>query len=178
MKTCFSLSVFLCCVGTFLSACAGTVETPKLPEAQVATVKPGAAIDFVYKAPKDLMPADYGVVTLTFFEGYQSGTLRLKVSADDGLRLVSEITEKEFSMAGNDPHEWELDVTATQDGVYYLNILATVDIPNGKETGRAFAARINVGDISNANIRQSVKTNGTLSNDGTTIIMEADEVIK
>jgi hypothetical protein len=161
-----------------LSACAGNPVSETEPVSNVATVKPGAAIDFVYKAPKGLMPADYGKLTLTFFEGYQSGTLRLEANASDGLRLVSEVNKKEFSMSGNDPHEWEVDVTASQDGVYYLNLLATVDLPDGRETGRAFSARIEVGDITSANARQSIKTNGVLSSDGTTIVMEAEEVIK
>lgn len=169
--------IALLCSGS-LAGCAAepVIETVASPE--FTTNKPGASIDFVYQAPKDLLPVENGVVTLTFFEVYPNGTLRLEVQADEGLQLISEVRKKEFSMAGNDPHEWELDVMANQNGVYYLNVLATVDLPNGKETGRAFAARINVGDFTATNARSSLKRNGVLSSDGATVMMEADEVIK
>lgn len=166
----------------FLTACGASVFTPVAMQDKtktaVKTVKPGAAIDFKYDVTQNLLPSDYGKVMLAFMDGYDSGTLRLSVEADEGLRLVSEISQKEFSMSGDIAHEWELDVTAAQDGIYYLNILATVDLPNGRESGRAFSARIEVGDITSSSARTSIKSNGTLSFDGTTVIMEAEEEIK
>lgn len=165
-----------------LSACAAHPMAQDMTandEAQImTTVKPGAAIEMSFEAPNALEPSQYGVLVLSFTEGYDSGTMKLTVTPEPGLRFVSEVMEKEFSMAGNDPHEWELDVTATQDGIYYVNVLASVNLPDGRETGRAFAARVDVGDISKATAKKSIDKNGELSSDGTTLIMRADEIIK
>ncbi len=167
-----------------LAACAGhptlkEAKSKSVPSENIAsTVKPGAAIDFAYELSKDIAPSEYGVLKLSFTDYYDGGTLKLSATPEPGLRLVSEVTEKEFSMASNDPHTWELDVTAAQDGVYYLNILAIVDLPDGRQTGRGFAARVEVGDISSGIARYSLDTVHVISADGKSIKMKADEVIK
>jgi|GEM_PF-6218416 len=142
------------------------------------TVKPGAAITLSHEGPKDLQPGQYGVVTVKVTDSYEAGTLVLTAQPEEGLRLVTETAETTFPFSGDDSHEWELDVTSETSGVYYLNIFATAKLPEGPEMRRSYAARILIGDVTEADIRKSMKKNGSLSEDGKTISMEAEETIQ
>lgn len=143
-----------------------------------ATVKPGASITMNYEAPQNLGVGQYGILKLSFSDSYNAGTLKLEARPDEGLRFVSEVAEKEMSLAGNKANEWELDVTSSKDGIYYVSIFAVVKLPNGSESSRSFSARIDVGDITKAGANSPNKISGTLSSDGGIVIMEAEEIIR
>lgn len=142
------------------------------------TIKPGAAVSFTHSGPKELQPGQYGKVLLSAAEEYDSGTLYLTAQPDKGLRLVSETAETSFTMSAGRVHDWELDVTAATDGVYYLNVFANAKQPDGTEYLRSYAVQILVGEVTQADIRNSMKANGNLSEDGKTIAMEAEETIQ
>jgi hypothetical protein len=143
-----------------------------------ATVKPGASVQMSYEAPKNLAVGQYGVLKLSFSENYMSGSLDVEVRAEDGLRFITEISEKEFSLAGDAPKEWELDVVSNKDGIYYVSIFAQVNTPEGGAESRAFSARVDVGDITKADAHRPKAENGTLSTDGRTVVLEAEEIIR
>lgn len=143
-----------------------------------ATVKPGAAVEFSHEGPKDLQPGQYGKIIINVADSYEAGTLYLTAEPEEGLRLVSETAETDFSLSGRRTHEWELDVTSATDGVYYLNVFATVNLPDGTEFLRSYAAQIVVGDVTEAEISKSMEANGILSDDGKSIAMEAEETIQ
>tara|TARA_R110002020_G_scaffold350175_3_gene563576 strand:+ start:72 stop:629 length:558 start_codon:yes stop_codon:yes gene_type:complete len=142
------------------------------------TTKPGAAVTFTHSEPKDLQPGQYGKVVIRVDEEYDTGTLFLTAQPDEGLRLVSETAETSFTMSAGRVHEWELDVTAATDGVYYLNVFANAKLADGTEYLRSYAAKILIGDATQSDIRNSIKANGNLSEDGKTIAMEAEETIQ
>lgn len=142
------------------------------------TVKPGAAVSFTHTGAKDLQPGQYGKVVINADEEYDSGTLYLTAQPDEGLRLVSETGGTSFSMSAGRTHKWELDVMAASHGVYYLNVFASAKLADGTEYLRSYAVPVLVGDVTQADIRNSMKTNGTLSEDGKTIAMEAEETIQ
>jgi len=171
--------------GLLLTGCAApqSADTSMVVNTQqdtqsVKTVKPGAAVTFGHIGPKNLLPGQYGKVTISVTDDYDAGTLYLTAVPDEGLRLVTETAETDFSMSGKPTHEWELDVTSATNGVYYLNVFARVKLTDGTEFLRSYAAQILVGDVTKADIRKSMKANGTLSKDGKTIAMEAEETIQ
>lgn len=143
-----------------------------------ATVKPGAGVTMNYEAPQNLEIGQYGVLRLNFSEFYNAGTLRLEARPEEGLRFISEVAEKEISLASGNAHEWELDVTSNKDGIYYVSIFATVKTPEGSDESRAFSARVDVGDITKVGAHKSRVQNGILSQDGKSVILEAEEIIR
>lgn len=174
--------LFLTIIGSnLLAACAapqaGNASLTSNPES-VQTVKPGAAVTFSHTGPKDLQPGQYGKIKIRVTDNYESGTLDLAATPDEGMRLVTETAETSFSMSGDPTHEWELDVTAATRGVYYLNVFASAKLPNGTEMLRSYSAQVLVGDVTEADMKKSLKTNGSLSKDGKTISMQADETIQ
>ncbi len=180
MFNCIRKYVALALFGS-LSACAvsndvlgETVEA----ETVLSTQKPGALVSFSSESPTNLQISENGLVKIKVTDGYDSGRLLLSATPDDGLRLVSETGQVEFSMAGSQAHEWELDVTASANGIYYLNILAKAVLPTGRSELRSYAVRVQVGDLTEAEIKSSMKPNGTLSSDGTIVVMDAEEEIK
>jgi hypothetical protein len=180
ISTAVILSAFLG-GGALLSACAAPkmTETAKAQDTSpLKTVKPGAAVTFAHSSPKNLLPGQYGKITISVTDDYDAGTLYLKAVPDEGLRLVSETAETDFSMSGKRTHEWELDVSSATKGVYYVNVFATVKLTDGTEFLRSYAAQILVGDVTEADIQNAMKSNGTLSKDGKTISMEAEETIQ
>lgn len=167
--------------GAFISGCASSQDKSSAISSDSAvdeTVKPGAAITISHTGPKDLRPGQYGIVTVKVTDSYEAGTLVLTAQPEDGLRLVTETAETSFPFSGSETHEWELDVTSEASGIYYLNIFATAKLPEGPELMRSYAARILIGDVTEADIQKSMKKNGSLSGDGKTISMEADETIQ
>lgn len=181
MLKCSKPSLFLTIASVFLLSSCMTSEVQSEAESLVsmaATVKPGASVQMTYDAPKNLGVGQYGVLKLSFSESYKSGTLDVEVRPSEGLRFITEVAEKEFSLAGDTPKEWELDVTSTQDGIYYVSIFAQVSTPEGGAESRAFSARVDVGDITKADALRPTAENGTLSTDGQTVILEAEEIIR
>ena len=167
--------------GAFLLGCVSSQDSHSAKTSDPSvdkTVKPGAAITISHTGPKDLRPGQYGVVTVKVTDSYEAGTLVLTAQPEEGLRLVTETAETTFPFSGDVAHEWELDVTSETSGVYYLNIFATAKLPEGPEMMRSYAARILIGDVTEADIRKSMKKNGALSGDGKTISMEAEETIQ
>jgi len=53
-----------------------------------------------------------------------------------------------------------------------------VKTPEGAEQSRAFSARVDVGDITKDGAHNSRVQNGTLSSDGQTVILDAEETIR
>ena len=167
-----------------LSACASKeasepMKTKAQSESVMSTVKPGATIAFTSEAPKGLQIGETGRIKINITDGYYAGTMKLKAVPETGLRFVSETGLKEFSMIGAKSHQWELDVTASAKGVYYVNIFAeAVTSPNLKPQFRSHAVRVQIGDLTDAEMKNYLETSGALSSDGTVVVMQADEVIK
>lgn len=178
-----TLSYFsIMAVGALGLASCASQELPdiSLEDAKVmATVKPGASLSFTSTSPKNLGVSEIGRVKITISDGYDNGTLSINAVPEDGLRFVSETGRTEFSMASVEAHEWELDVMASAKGVYYINVFAEALTPqNPTPQFRSYAVRVQVGDLTDAELKGSLKTNGRLSTDGTVVVMEAEEIIK
>ncbi len=159
-----------------LSACTTADMTTKDEGAK--TQKPGAAISFSAKSPKNLGVNENGVVKIKITDGYDTGTLRLTATTGNGLRFVTETSTKEFPMSGRKSHEWDLDVMAAKKGVYYVNIFAEVNRAGVRTEYRTHAVRVQVGNLTDAELKEATPNNGALSSDGTIVVMDAEEEIK
>ena len=100
-------------------------------------------------------------------------------SGDDGLEVFGASATQTMAMDGASAHSWPVNFRAESDGVYYLNVYATAD-PGGQgiATSRAYAVRIEVGDISQG---KPLSINGeitTLPDGENAVIMQAEEVVE
>ncbi len=147
------------------------------PEPVIATIKPGAGVTFSHKLRAPVQAGESGVVDLTIEEAYATGILKLETSGTDGLNVFGSSVSARESMADRQTHSWSLNYQAEADGVYYLNVLATVESDNQPGSARAYAIRIEVGDISKAAPDDKVTPPTQLPSGETAIIMEAEETI-
>ncbi len=144
----------------------------------VATVKPGAAVSFSHTLQDKVGPGQNGSVDLRVSEGYEAGTLTVETSGTEGLNVFGSQVTQSFSMDAGDTHDWSVSYSADTDGVYYLNVTATADSGDGLVMSRAYAVRIEVGDMA---LAKPAAKNGELemSEDGVPeIVMEAEETIE
>ena len=105
--------------------------------------------------------------------------MQVEISASDGLTVFGNESRKTFRMAGAANHSWPIDVSAAEDGIYFVNILATVSDQNKNiASQRSFSIRLDVGDITPAMKAKAFPENGTLSSDGSLRILTAQETIQ
>lgn len=143
-----------------------------------ATVKVGAAVEFSHEVTAAAGPGATGTLTLKVTEGYTSGTLTLETYGDDALSVFGADTSKTLDMSTGDVHEWSVSYIAQADGVYYANVRATAEPADGPTMSRAYAARLEIGDMAKA---QKAEVPGLLETnaDGETLIlMDAEETIE
>lgn len=185
-KTIRSLSASMLALG-LIAGCAqqgasdAPVETAEAPLVQLpvpATVKVGAAVEFSHEVTAAAGPGGTGTLSLKVIEGYGDGTLTLETYGDDALSVFGADTTKTVDMSAGDVHEWTVSYVAQADGVYYANVRAIAAPNDGPTMARAYAARLEIGDMSKA---QKVEVPGILETgaDGETmIVMEAEETIE
>ncbi|MEO0981723.1 MAG: hypothetical protein AAFX03_03620 [Pseudomonadota bacterium] len=145
-----------------------------------ATVKPGASVTFSHEAPARVAVGETGTVTITVEEAYESGSLFLQASGDDGLTVIAGGDgSARYSMALQSTHEWTVTFSAEADGVYYLNVLATAEPDDRPSASRAYAARVVVGDPAVAvAARQKNGKPGLDAGGAPVVVLEADETIE
>lgn len=153
-------------------------ETRRVELPVPATVKVGAAVEFSHEVTAAAGPGGTGTLSLKVIEGYSDGTLTLETYGDDALSVFGADTAKTLDMSAGDVHEWTVSYIAQADGVYYANVRATAEPVDGPTMSRAYAARLEIGDMSKA---QKAEVPGILETgaDGETmIVMEAEETIE
>ena len=183
-------SLYLSTLGALLGLCMGLTScgsaqtTPIKMQSASQTLKastyqkPGASIDLTFEAPKSLAVGEYGVLKIIIKDYYDGGTAQFEARPEEGLRFVSETGRKDINLSTQEDVVWELDIVGSRDGVFNVNVAAMVDLPDGRKTGRGYSGRVVIGDPSKARIDPNKGINGTLSRDGKTIKMQAQEVIK
>ena len=141
------------------------------------TVKPGAAVEIAHTQRAAVGPGDRGTIDLTITESYSSGLLTLEIRGDDGISVSGASVSQTFQMADQSSHKWSVNFGAEVEGIQYLRIRATATPEDGPESGRSFAIRVDVGDITKAASRKTTEATITPSGEAV-IIMEAQETIE
>ena len=153
------------------------VQTAKVDH--IETVKPGASISLTTSKASNMTAGQFAPVSLSFEENYDDGEMLIEVTASNGLRIFGNESRKTFQMSGASNHVWPLDVSAAEDGIYFVSILASaLDSANNVSSQRSFSVRLDVGNITPAMKSQAFPENGTLSSDGSLRILEAQETIQ
>ena len=154
-----------------------TVETAVIDKAnvrdQIATVKPGANVTLNSALPKAMTAGAFQTIQLQFSDGYADGVLTVSVEPSEGLSLFGGSNSKTFNMAANGPHNWDLDVKADVDGVYFLNVFA-----DAQGMPRSFSVRVDIGTVTQKMFEDVMPAEGELADGGKIRVMEAEETIK
>lgn len=156
-----------------LVACAAPSTSTQTVKAEqvVTTVKPGAAVTLESSLPKIMRTTGYNTVSLMFSESYETNNLSVQIVPSEGLSLFGGASSKSFDMAGATTHQWDVDVSAQEDGIYFLNVFAEAD---GQP--RTFSVRLEIGDVTEDMRKSSMSENGEM-HDGIRIL-EAQETIE
>lgn len=161
------------CAQPSASSSAVTESEPK-----AVTGKPGPSVQFSHKLRAPVSAGETGTIDFTIDENYEGGGLWLQATGDAGLNVLNGAAPVRYEMYSISKHNWSVAFSADSDGVFYLNVLATVEPDGGAKSSRAYAVRIAVGDVSAA---APGKTNGAMSQSpegDPEIILEAEETIK
>lgn len=140
--------------------------------------KPGASVQFSHKLRAPVSAGTAGTIDFTVSEEYGAGALWLQATGDNGLKILSGNAPVRYEMYSVSTHNWSVSFSADNDGVYYLNVLATVEPEGQSKSSRAHAVRIEIGDVSQITTKAK---NGEVSQspDGDpVIILDAEETIE
>lgn len=141
--------------------------------------KTGAAVSFSHEAPGIVAAGENGTITFTVSEMYESGVMTLSARGDDGLTVFGANVSMQKNMQDADSHVWRVDYSADSDGVYYINVLASVEHSEGFKETRATSVRIEIGDWQSAQSKVQPDGSVQVQSDGTmAVILEAEEIIE
>lgn len=167
----------------FMAGCTGasdanlsTVSKKTSTSSQTATIKPGAALGFTATIDGDLRAGAYSDVEIVISPGYEAGTLTAEATGTDGLAILGSSARLSHDMADG-PAVWRVTVQPSDDGLHYLNIVATVSgLGSGEPAARAFSFAIDPGAKS-APRETANKATILQSGDQSLVIMDAEETI-
>ena len=75
--------------------------------------------------PENLTAQNFHQVKLNFSETQFAGDLNIRVEPSAGLNVFGSSTpQASFKMGSADVHEMSVDVSAPEDGIYFLNVFA------------------------------------------------------
>jgi hypothetical protein len=184
-KSLFSKPFMLSLTGgaLMLASCSG-VTAPPVSDVQaknttadpIATIKPGAALQFSAKIDGELRAGSYSDVEITITPGYDAGMLTAEATGTEGLDVLVSSDQLSHDMAEG-AAVWRVSVRPSDDGLYYLNIMARVSgLTSGEPAARTFAFAIDPGAKSepqdNANKARVIQ-----SGDQPLAILDAEETI-
>ncbi|WP_427450150.1 hypothetical protein [Litorimonas sp. WD9-15] len=157
---------------SILMACAApSTQQPENKVEKAYTPKPGAAVEFSSEVPKSMVAGQYQTVKLKFAESYPENALSISLTTSKGLSLFGGMDRKSFDMGAGREHVWDIDVSAAEDGIYFLNVFVEAD---GQP--RAFSVKLEIGDVTPAMRNRAVKSTGEVVNG--VRVMEAEEAIR
>jgi hypothetical protein len=120
-------------------------QTSNVP---VATVKPGAAVQFSSQIDGPLIVGAYTDIEIAISHAYEAGILQATATGTDGLDVLSSNAQLSHDMATGRAL-WRVAVRPNDDGLHYLNIMATVtDLSGHEPTARAFSIAVDPGSKS------------------------------
>ena len=146
--------------------------------------KPGAAIRFQIENGGALSAGEIRTVKVTVFNEYDGGDVAITVGDAPGVRILSDIRDHKFSMAGNASHSFDVQLSAGQDGVYSIPLIATANLENGQTMMRSGGLSLRVGE--QANLKRTILSESETDSEvlteadvsGGVVAMEAEETIR
>lgn len=140
--------------------------------------KPGAAVEVLHNFNGQIEAGEIKALTLKFNDGYDDGELLVDLSGSDGLNVIANSLTPKFRLEGDGANSYDVQVSAANDGQYYLNILATVSqggtpiarhttgiVFNVGDGGRAIAAKPRKAPVPSNEVIEMPAQETILSND-------------
>ena len=110
------------------------------------TVKPHAKIDLHYLISKHFVVNTPETISFTLVNGVDADDVIVRFIGDEALILNTSPTEISFGAATvGSKHDFKVQITPTANGLYYLDIIASMLI-DGKYQTRAFVVPVSVGE--------------------------------
>lgn len=152
---------------------------PNFAEPIVRTVKTGAAVSLDGTQRFAVTAGQNGTVDIEVLEGYEEGTLILEATGSEQLDVFGANRTLSLDMTSVQTHAWPLQFNASSDGVHYIGIQARTEGVEGPNLSRAFAVRVEVGDLAAAAAkpRQDVEIQATPEGESV-VVMQAEETIE
>lgn len=123
--------------------------------------KPHAAVEMHYKMKKNIAAGETIDVTMTFINTKNVDDLEISYKLDDGLTSSEALHQYNFGvLAASEKSVVTLPITATNDGYYYIYVVAT--LIDDKRQSRSFAIALNVGNVK---AHKHIKSNGKVTID-------------
>lgn len=178
-----SRSVALIGSAVILSSCAGAVNSDATEVSvkqdqptEVATVKPGADLQFTSQIDGTLVVGTYTDVEITISPAYSTGQLTATANGTAGLEVLSSNENVTHDMATG-ALKWRVAVRPIDDSLHYLNIMATVTgLALEEPNARAFSVRIDPGTKSKKTDDQT-KITVIQSGEDNLAVFDADETM-
>lgn len=139
--------------------------------------KPGAAVGFRHEIDGGVKPGQLTNVRLFIRDGYDSGTLSVKVLANPDLGVTEQNIS--YSMSSDLENQLDIPVTTPLEGSHYINIKAVADMGDGQYIPRNHAVQLSVGDAAaqKQSYRSKQVDTPVQKSERGIIVMEAEEVI-
>lgn len=137
------------------------------------TEKTGAALEFSHQQ-SGAADARRGSIAFAIREGYEGGLLRVSARASAGLELSPAAPAATFPLDGAAPLRWDVFYSAAADGIYYVDLVASVEQDGETVAVSTHSARVKIG----AAEAPAAKANGevTTTPDGEAVVsMPAEE---
>lgn len=171
MKTFTTIAMTGVALGLVACAAPTSSNVTVKSSSAAATIKPGASVSLEKTFSKNMQSTGYNTVGLAFSEGYDAGNLSARLVPSEGLSVYGGATSRDFDMGTASTHTWDVDVSASQDGIYFLNVFVEAE---GQP--RSFSVQLNIGDVTDDMRKSAMPENGEMQ-DGLRV-MDATETIK
>ncbi len=166
---------------------AAPVETPGIEMAAHDTstthaaegyAKPGAALRLAHDFEGNFAPGEVATVRVKLMDEYDAGILSVNVLDGDGVRILSDMRHLKFQMTGNSVHEFDVQFAALEDADGYINILSTVELPDGSVLMRQHGISLKSGDglVDQPKNAMGEDTDQPVSTGGI-VVMDAEETV-
>lgn len=166
-----------------LTACEARIQPSAEQQVQPVTAstakkgqyaKPGADVRLVNPAPVFLEPGKTSNVELILAAASDSGIMRVQISADPELEVLSGQEQLEFPLASTGNYSIPLQLQSQTPGRFYIRMQVSLDI-DGQVKGRSLALAVQVGAPAMPSEKMAPSSSGSVDD---VISLPAQETIK
>lgn len=174
---------------TFLVACEKLAEPNNKQTTQMSSdnkqaghkhqsgyTKPGASVEIAGEKRLYLQPGETLDWVLSLSSAESSGDLHAALSTSEGLELISNKREFDFSLTSKGAYAMPVTVRALNEGRYYLYVQTRVSA-EGRTSSRALAVAVQVGDAK-LSLQRDQSKRQVDSEGRELLIQDAQEVIR
>lgn len=156
-----------------------THQHPERADTSSKYRKPGASVILENSQPFFLASPGVGNLELLVSSPASEGRIQIDISVGEGLELLGSQTHYEFALTQpltqRQPYRLPIQISASGEGRFYINLHATVVSGDRRET-RVISAAVQVGSVAARALKNQHKVSG--DNQSSVIDMPAQETVK